>query len=702
MSPTVTNTSHSMSPEELCLFDDLGTALIIDPYLGFSTHKMNVKHAAPKFPSSVSANLKDIIIRFKSNKLNYQDAFDSLMTAIAQHIKSTIINKFTSQQADLFKKHCFRFLKMFDSNSGFEIAPCSRYSQEHNQGAKLITTRKFYKHEKVEFLIGVIAELSEQEEHSMLKPGINDFSVMYSCRKNRAQLWLGTGAFINHDCRPTCKFVPTGRNTACVKILRDLDVGDEITCHYGQNFFGDDNCNCECETCERRSAGAFSTANRSSRLINDSLSYDLTPNSKTSYNISLNQLRSHQNLHDNSNNISNTDRNSNTINHKLANTSNVTSTTRLSNNAIESTSPTRVLSRGISSAINLVGNNSIQVNYSLRETDNRLRRLKNNLKNGLLPSNGSHRSTNESNYKIAYKPVQRTTNDLNTKREANVAAGSATNEVQNGLRSRSGSSSQSSQSQTRLRDPVKRSSPRHTKIGHKSDPGQDFVETNYYEDTNSSRQVSNSPISSIKQTKTCKRNLGTSLLAKPVSLRASTNGPTTMTRMRTATSPNLMCHDEDSTRSSRDRRRGSESSPSSKSSTASPVLMNHNKEVMRRHIVTRNSSGRSASATPISSPDLLVMTNSRNDVDTNNRVVRTTRSRAAVQKLPYMNNYSARDVSEDVASGSCDVNGGANVAHRTISRTRNTLSPTGPCRPMPKRVRLKMGDSMFVKELHHT
>ncbi|PAA81553.1 hypothetical protein BOX15_Mlig013574g5, partial [Macrostomum lignano] len=244
-----------LSARELGAIDDLANCMVVDSLLGIVSHKMAERFRQPS-ASHIRrwrAAVEDFVV-----DQDYAVAYARLVARPSDSSESGRPFLTEARRNDpSLRLHLYRYLHLFDRRSGVRIELCRRYAHENRTGARIVSTRDWEANEKIDMLIGCIAEMTPDEERSYLRPGHNDFSVMYSTRKHCSQLWLGPAAYINHDCRPNVRFVPTGPHSAYYQVIRPIRKGDEILLFYGAHFFGKSNCECECETCERRLAGAF-------------------------------------------------------------------------------------------------------------------------------------------------------------------------------------------------------------------------------------------------------------------------------------------------------------------------------------------------------------------------------------------------------------------------------------------------------------
>lgn len=100
-------------------------------------------------------------------------------------------------------------------------------------------------------LIGKTAILSEADLTFLIEKSAN-FSIIYSSRCNKNLLMLGPAALVNHDCDANCFYHVKNDRFVFIKTIKNIDLGEELTCFYGKDFFGKNNYQCLCITCQEK------------------------------------------------------------------------------------------------------------------------------------------------------------------------------------------------------------------------------------------------------------------------------------------------------------------------------------------------------------------------------------------------------------------------------------------------------------------
>ncbi|KAF7523000.1 hypothetical protein G7054_g11933 [Neopestalotiopsis clavispora] len=161
----------------------------------------------------------------------------------------------TDKEKDNFRKHLRRYAQIYLPDCPFEVNTTNRYTIVTYEAA--VTARRFIKRgESIKYLSGIQVLITPKEEDEMTKRK-KDFSIVVSSRSKCASLFMGPARFANHDCDANARLVITSQSTIEIFATKNILLGDEITVTYGDNYFGEDNCECLCHTCENNLANGW-------------------------------------------------------------------------------------------------------------------------------------------------------------------------------------------------------------------------------------------------------------------------------------------------------------------------------------------------------------------------------------------------------------------------------------------------------------
>ena len=154
------------------------------------------------------------------------------------------------REREQFRRHLRKYINIYLPDCAFEVNTTNRYTIT-NYEAAITARRPIAKGEAIKYLCGMQVQMTAEEEKD-LDLRRRDFSIVMSSRKKAASLFLGPARFANHDCNANARLMTTGSVGMEVTALRDIELGEEITVTYGDNYFGIGNCECLCGTCEVR------------------------------------------------------------------------------------------------------------------------------------------------------------------------------------------------------------------------------------------------------------------------------------------------------------------------------------------------------------------------------------------------------------------------------------------------------------------
>ena len=187
----------------------------------------------------------------------------------------------TDVEREHFERHLRKYTRVYLPDAPFEVSTTNRYTIDTHEAS--ITARSVLSRgELIRHLTGVQIPITKDEEEK-LDLTRRDFSIVISSRKRMPSLFLGPARFANHDCDANARLRTSHDGGIEVVAQKEIDVGEEITVSYGDDYFGVDNRDCLCATCERYARNGWAEDRESSSEVEEGrMEIDGTPRSESS------------------------------------------------------------------------------------------------------------------------------------------------------------------------------------------------------------------------------------------------------------------------------------------------------------------------------------------------------------------------------------------------------------------------------------
>ncbi|KAF2766609.1 hypothetical protein EJ03DRAFT_384582 [Teratosphaeria nubilosa] len=229
---------------QLANYDDLITDALVD-HVYFWSHIRKLKAT---YHGSRGIREEDVCGILQKHVIINKD----VATAHKELLKLPGMQKFqralgTEDEKEHFERHLRKYVQIYLPDCPFEVGTTNRYTIMTAEAA-IYARKPIRKGESIKYLSGIQVEMTEKEEKELSNR--TDFSIVLSSRRKRPSLFLGPARFANHDCDSNARLNTNGPHGIHIVACKDIAVGDEITVTYGEDYFGEDNCECLCQACE--------------------------------------------------------------------------------------------------------------------------------------------------------------------------------------------------------------------------------------------------------------------------------------------------------------------------------------------------------------------------------------------------------------------------------------------------------------------